>query len=107
MHLVSSHIHNLGNEKECVCADGAKGPGDSGNMKDDEGRNNLKHKNLLQPCFVNFPANLSRAPELLSCQTRPTLARLLVVFDGPVLIVDSHERPLKCRHIKIQSEFYF
>lgn len=46
----------------CVCADGAKGPGDSGNMKDDEGRNNLKHKNLLQPCFVNFPANLSRAP---------------------------------------------
>ncbi|XP_069027652.1 zinc finger protein 618 isoform X2 [Embiotoca jacksoni] len=29
-------------------------------MKDDEGRNNLKHKNLLQPCFVNFPANFGQ-----------------------------------------------
>lgn len=75
MHLVSSRIHRLGkiNKKKSVCADGARGPGDSGNMKDDEGRNNLKHKNLLQPCFVNFPANLSRAPELLSSKTHTTL----------------------------------
>lgn len=36
-------------------------PGDSGNMKDGEGRNNLKHKNLLQPCFVNFSQQIFRA----------------------------------------------
>ena len=41
-------------------------PGDSGNMKDGEGRNNLKHKNLLQPCFVNFSQQIFRA-ELRSC----------------------------------------
>ncbi|MEQ2299998.1 hypothetical protein AMECASPLE_020709 [Ameca splendens] len=50
------------------------GPGESGNMKDDEGRNNLKHKNLLQPCFVNFPANLSWAPELPLLPLHSTIA---------------------------------
>lgn len=62
----------LKHSRNAVFSGRAGRPGDSGNMKDDEGRNNLKHKNLLQPCFMNFPANLSRAPELRLWNSRNT-----------------------------------